>query len=67
MYWTPAAIGYMIQWILALLITSYLLWLARRPSIPGHLRLLISFFVSLTFFLVFLWGEAAFLSNSRMV
>lgn len=67
MYWTPAAIGYMIQWILALLITSYLLWLARRPSIPGHLRLLIGFFVSLTFFLVFLWGEAAFLSNSRMV
>lgn len=68
MYLTPAAIGYGVQVLLALLITGYLVWLTRHATSRFlHLRLLIGFFGWLTAFLLFLFFETALLSNGRIV
>jgi len=68
LYLTPAAIGYGVQVLLALLITGYLVWLTRHATSRFlHLRLLIGFFGWLTAFLLFLFFETALLSNGRIV
>lgn len=55
LYLTPASIGYLAQFILALAITTYLVMLARRPEQRADhrrpTRLLVAFFGAITLFI----------------
>lgn len=66
-YLTAAAISYLTQFILAALISGYLVLVAsRRPDRPPHTTLLAAFFVALTAFIILLFLETASLPTRRL-
>ena len=69
-YLTPASISYLTQFLLALVITSYLGWRFflqkhRRPSVSD--RLLAFFFITVTIFSLALFLEVSFLPTERLM
>jgi signal transduction histidine kinase len=66
LYLTPAAVGYMTQLLLVTLITGYMLWLARSPKHPQHVRWLVGFFSCITLFIATLFLEVALLPTQRL-
>jgi hypothetical protein len=66
LYLTPAAVGYLTQLLLAVLITGYMLWLARSPRHPPHARWLVGFFGCITLFIATLFLEVALLPTQRL-
>lgn len=69
LYLTPAAISYLNQFVLALLITSYLgfmLFKRERRSRPRHSTLLFAFFLSVTVFSLLFFLNVAFLRTERL-
>ena len=67
LYLTPAALDYLTQLILTVLISGYFLFLIRRRSNPSpHMRWLTTFFLSLTAFIATLFLEATLLPTPRL-
>ncbi|MBN1138551.1 MAG: HAMP domain-containing histidine kinase, partial [Anaerolineae bacterium] len=67
MYLTAAAVSYLTQFILAALISGYLILIAsRRPDRPQHTILLAAFFTAITVFIALLFLEAGFLPTQRL-
>ncbi|MCX6032776.1 MAG: response regulator, partial [Chloroflexi bacterium] len=67
LYFTPAALGYLAQFILALLIAGYFIarLLPRRADRPAHRVLLTAFFACITLLTLLLILEAALPSGER--
>ncbi|MEJ5312425.1 MAG: response regulator [Anaerolineae bacterium] len=67
LYLTPAALSYLTQLILTVLISGYFVFLVRRQANPPqHLRCLTSFFLSLAAFMATLFFEAALPPTTRL-
>ncbi|MBN1261267.1 MAG: HAMP domain-containing histidine kinase, partial [Anaerolineae bacterium] len=66
LYLTPAAVGYLTQFLLAILISGYLLWLVRTPHHPRHARWLIGFFICIALFIATLFFEVTLLPTQRL-
>ncbi|MDD2922487.1 MAG: hypothetical protein PHQ36_09380, partial [Anaerolineales bacterium] len=64
---TPAAIGYLIQFILSLAITAYLIQhIISRKDRDSHLLLLVGFLVAVTLFVGLLFLDASALPSPRL-
>ena len=70
LYLTPASLSYLAQFVLALIITAYLLYLSLRPASPGgkpaHVALITGFFAGFTIYLLLLFLETALLPGDRL-
>ncbi|MEW6717996.1 MAG: response regulator [Chloroflexota bacterium] len=70
LYLTPASISSFAQFVLVLMITGYLLYLALRSSKRGkkspHIVLLASFFICITLLILLLFLEASSLPGDRL-
>lgn len=68
LYLTPAALGYLSQLILALLITGYFVvqLVTRRASWPAHTVLLTGFFACITLLMLLFTLDAAFPPTERL-
>jgi len=67
-YLTPAALGYLAQLILALMITGYFVarLMAPRASRPAHTVLLTGFFACITLLALLFFLEATLLPTERL-
>ncbi|MCX6031796.1 MAG: hypothetical protein NT169_21155, partial [Chloroflexi bacterium] len=68
LYLTPAALGYLSQLILALMITGYFVarLASRRASRPAHMPLLTGFFACITLLILLFILDAAFPPTVRL-
>ncbi|MBN1934898.1 MAG: HAMP domain-containing protein [Anaerolineae bacterium] len=66
LYLTPAAIGYLAQLIITVLVGGYVLGKARQPNRPRHILLLAGFYIAVTAFIASLFLEAALLPTGRL-
>lgn len=70
LYMTPAAISYLAQTIIALLVTVYLIYRIsgrRGASLPFHIILLTGFFFAATLLLFSFFLEASLLPSDRLI
>lgn len=70
LYLTPAAIGYLAQWVLALALTASLFYrlrtAVRHNQDAPHLRLVVGIFVAVTVLVSLLFGDAALAPTQRL-